>query len=104
MPFAEVRSATFVSLVVAIMVLVFTNRSFSSSVKTVLVEPNPTLWWGLGVAAAALGLMLSLPGLRAFLTFGPLHADDLIVLAGVAAALLSALQILKRAWRSRLRA
>jgi Ca2+-transporting ATPase len=102
MSFAEVRSATFVSLVLTIGVLVLANRSFSASLRAVLGKPNPVLWWGLLIAACVLGLMLSVESLRDFLELGPLHPDDLAVSATVAAVLMAALQVLKRAWRGRL--
>jgi hypothetical protein len=46
--------------------------------------------------------MLSVVRLRDFLTLGPLHSDDLAVLAAVALVLMFALQAVKRAWHSRL--
>jgi len=101
--FAEVRTVTYVSLILAIVVLVLTNRSFSTSMRTVLAKPNPTMWWGLAAAVGVLGLILSIGRLRDFLTLGPLHADDLAVLAGVALVLMFLLQTLKRVWHSRLR-
>ena len=102
MVFAEVRTVTLVSLILAIMVLVLTNRSFSTSMETVLAEPNPTMWWGLAATIGVLALMLSVARLRDFLTLGPLHSDDLAVLAAVALVLMFALQAVKRAWHSRL--
>lgn len=102
MSFAEVRSVTFVSLVLTIGVLVLANRSFSASMSAALGKENPVLWWGLLIAAGVLGLMLSVTGLRDFLELGPLHPDDLAVSAVVAGTLMAALQVLKRTWRGRL--
>jgi Ca2+-transporting ATPase len=96
--FAEVRSATFVSLVLAIGVLVVANRSFSASIGSALGRSNPVLWWGLAIAGCVLGLMLSVPVLRTFLDLGALHPDDIMISATAAATLLVALQLLKRYW------
>jgi Ca2+-transporting ATPase len=98
MSFAEVRSATFVSLVLAIVVLVLANRSFSSSLSAALGGVSPVLGWGLTAVACLLGLTLSIKNLREFLGMGPLHVDDLAASAAVAATLMLALQALKRVW------
>jgi Ca2+-transporting ATPase len=102
MSFPEVRSLTFVSLVLTILVLVLANRSFSSSMTSAFRLRNPALWWGLVVAAGALTLILSVVRLRDFLGLAALHVDDLSACAALAVVLLGALEVLKRAWHGRL--
>ena len=46
MPEAEVRALAFFSLVLAIVSLIFVNRSFSASLVTALRRPNPALAMG----------------------------------------------------------
>jgi P-type Ca2+ transporter type 2C len=98
MPEAEVRALTFFSLVVAIVSLIFVNRSFSASLVTALRRPNPALGAVLLTVIAVLSLSLLWPFAQALFRFGPLHLDDLAVTIGAGAVLLLLLEVVKPLW------
>ncbi len=104
MPFDRVRSVTFLTLVLCIAALVLSNRSFTPSLRALLGQPNPTLWWELAGALGLLGVMLSVERVRDFMGFGPLHSKEIAASAMVAVTLLLGLQLLKRLWSVRLQA
>jgi Ca2+-transporting ATPase len=95
MPDDEVRALAFFSLVLAILSLVFVNRSFSSSLVAAFRRPNAALAWVLVGVTAILTLSLVWAPLAGLLRFGPLHADDLTVTVGAGAAVLLVLEFLK---------
>jgi Ca2+-transporting ATPase len=98
MPELEVRALTFFSLVVAIVSLIFVNRSFSASLMTALRRPNPALAAVLLTVIAVLTLSLLWPLAQRLFRFGPLHVDDLAVTLGAGAVLLVVLEIVKPLW------
>ena len=102
MPETEVRALTFFSLVLAIIGLIFVNRSFSASLMTALRRPNPALGWVLIAVTTMLSLTLLWPFASALFRFGPLHADDLTVTFGAGVLVLTILEVLKPRWRTRL--
>jgi len=102
MPEAEVRALTFFSLVLAIVGLIFVNRSFSASLVTALRRPNPALAWVSVSVTAMLGLTLLWPVASDLFRFGPLHADDLSLTIGAGLVVLAGLELLKPHWRKRL--
>jgi Ca2+-transporting ATPase len=103
MPEAEVRSLAFVTLVVGNIALILAGRSFSTSIVSAFWRPNPVLWIVLGLDAALLSAILSLPTLRVLFRFGPLHPDDLLLCIGVGIATLFVLELVKRPFRRALR-
>jgi Ca2+-transporting ATPase len=82
----ERRALVFVTLVVANLCLIFTNRSSTRTIFGTLRTPNNALWWVVGGAAALLAAVLYVPFLKDMFQFGTLHAVDLVVclVAGVA--------------------
>ena len=102
MPEDEVRALAFFSLVLAIVGLIFVNRSFSASVITALRRPNPALVWVLVTVTTMLGLTLLWPLARDLFRFGPLHVDDLSLTIGAGIIVLVALELVKPHWRARL--
>ena len=102
MPEAQARALTFFSLVLAIVGLIFVNRSFSASLVTALRRPNPALRWVLVAVTAMLGVTLLWPAARGLFRFGPLHADELALACGAGLAVLAALEFVKPRWRARL--
>jgi P-type Ca2+ transporter type 2C len=102
MPEAEVRALTFFSLVLAIVGLIFVNRSFSASLITALRRPNPALVWVLITVTTTLGLTLLWPLASDLFRFGPLHPDDLSVTIGAGIIVLAALDLVKPHWHARL--
>ncbi|QWG19428.1 cation-translocating P-type ATPase [Bradyrhizobium sediminis] len=102
MPEAEVRALTFFSLVLAIVSLIFVNRSFSASLITALRRPNSALAWVLLVVPVMLGVTLLVPSISALFRFAPLQFDDLALTLGAGIVVLVALEALKSVSRGRL--
>jgi Ca2+-transporting ATPase len=98
MPEAEVRALTFFSLVVAIVALIFVNRSFSASLLATFGRPNPALAAVIGAVTAVLGLSLLWPVAQGLFRFGPLHLDDLAVTVGAGAVVLVLMEVVKPLW------
>lgn len=95
MPEPEVRAITFFALVASIIGLIFVNRSFGAALRAAVGSRNRALGYVLAAVAVALGAALLWPVGRQLLQFGPLHADDLVIVTGAAAALVVVLQLLK---------
>ena len=70
MPADSVRTMAFLALVGANITLIFVNRTFASSLREAFGRPNRVLWWGLGIVAMLLMLILVLPGVRLFFGLG----------------------------------
>jgi P-type Ca2+ transporter type 2C len=75
----EARAMAFVTLIVANLGLILTNRSHTRTLVATMKTPNSALWWVLGGATAFLTLVLSVPYLRQLFHFEPLHAIDLAI-------------------------
>jgi Ca2+-transporting ATPase len=103
MPEEEVRALAFFSLVLAIVSLIFVNRSFSASLVTALSRPSPTLALVLLAVTTMLGLTLLWPFASGLFRFGPLHADDLALTLGSGVLVLVFLELLKPLWHEQLR-
>jgi Ca2+-transporting ATPase len=101
MPETEVRALTFFSLVMAIVGLIFVNRSFSSSIITALSRRNPALRWVLLAVTATLSLTLLLPYASKLFRFGPLHWNDLAVTLAAGVVVLVVLEFAKSMLRGR---
>lgn len=95
MPVVEARALVFFSLVMAIIALIFVNRSFGTSLLTAVRRPNRTLALVLVAVVAMLGLTLLVPTVSALFRFGPLHPGDLALSAGAGIGLLVLLEGLK---------
>ena len=96
LPEDEVRALAFVSLILAIVSLIFVNRSFSASLLTAMRRPNRTLLLVLLGVVAMLALVLFWPVASGLFHFGPPHWQDLSVALAAAVALLAALEGVKR--------
>jgi Ca2+-transporting ATPase len=101
MPEDEIRALSFFSLVLAIVSLIFVNRSFSASLVTAFLRPNPALAWVLSAVAGVLALTLLWPFANGLFRFGPLHLGDLALTAGAGLIVLFALEILKPMGRAK---
>ncbi len=95
MPETELRALVFFSLVLAIVSLIFVNRSFGASPWRALARPNAALGVVLVVVAGLLAATLLWPAARELFRFGPLHADDLGLTLLACVAILLALEGLK---------
>jgi Ca2+-transporting ATPase len=76
------RALTFTTLVVAFIVIILANRSWTHTLVGSLRRPNTALWWVLGGAAAVLALVLLVPVARELFHFAPLHRTDLALSIG----------------------
>ena len=83
---SEARALAFVTLVIADLMLILVNRSWTRSAIAMLRRPNSALWWVVGATLGFLALALYVPSLRAMFHFSILHPDDLVFTA-VAAVL-----------------
>jgi len=102
MPEDEVRALAFFSLIMAIVSLIFVNRSFSASLVTAFRRPNPVLALVLLAVTTMLSLTLLWPLARGLFRFGPLHLGDLALALGAGVLVLVFLELLKPMWRARL--
>ncbi|MFA5044205.1 MAG: cation-translocating P-type ATPase [Kiritimatiellia bacterium] len=80
------RTLAFITLVVANLGLILTNRSWSRTIFSMFREPNRALWWVVGGATAAMTLLLNVSFLRELFHFAPLHPPDILlsIAAGIA--------------------
>lgn len=79
LPEAEARAFAFVTLVIANLALIYSNRSRSRSLLASLRTPNPVLWLVTAVTLAILLLSLYVPVLASLLRFAPLPAHELVL-------------------------
>ena len=101
LPESETRALTFVSLVICNLLLIFVNRSFSSSIIVAFRRWNAALWVVLAATAILLALSLCVPSIRALFGFAPMSAADFarVFFAGIAT--LGLLELIKAIPRSR---
>ena len=86
---AEVRTLTFTTIVIANLLLILTNRSWSESMLRTIRTPNKAMGWVFAGTLFALALILYIPVLQDLFRFAPISVDELItcVLAGVVSVL-----------------
>lgn len=104
MPVDEVRALSFFSLVMAIIGLIFVNRSFDASIITALTRHNTALAWVLTGVTSTLALTLLWPLASKLFRFGPLHLNDLAVTVSAGLLVLVILELAKPPLREWLRA
>ncbi len=73
------RAMAFVSLIVANLGLILTNRSWTRTVFSSLATPNRALWFVLGGTCIFLGVVLYTPFFRQMFKFDIIHFDDLMI-------------------------
>ena len=79
---AEARALTFAALVVAFLVVILVNRSWTRSAVSMLRVPNAALHWVLLGASVFLALALLLPFAQRLFHFAPLRTGDLLLSLG----------------------
>jgi Ca2+-transporting ATPase len=84
---AHARTLAFITLIVANLSLILTNRSWQRSLFASMAVPNRALFWVLGSALTFLGLVVYVPGLRNLFHFAPMGVLDILI--ALAAGLLS---------------
>ena len=100
MPEPQVRALTFASLAAGNFGLILVNRSFKSSVVAALMRPNVALWLIFGITVLLLGMTLAIRSARELFRFGPLHLDDLLLVAVCGALTVLLLESIKAVSRS----
>jgi Ca2+-transporting ATPase len=73
------RALTFATLVMAFVVIILVNRSWTRSAFAMLRVPNPALRWVVLGACGLLAAVLVVPFAQRLFHFAPLHAMDLIL-------------------------
>jgi Ca2+-transporting ATPase len=80
----EIRSITFVTLVVSNLGLILVNRSWRLSVvRTFKERSNPTLPWILAGSLAVLTVVLTVPGARRVFRLGTISIPSLLLAVGL---------------------
>ncbi len=81
----EARTLTFATLVIANLMLIMANLSWSRSIVRIIQSENKALWLVLAGALFSLVIVLYVPFLRDMFHFSVLHADDMLIalLAGI---------------------
>jgi Ca2+-transporting ATPase len=78
-PEKEVRTFTFVTLIVSNIAVILSNRSWTTSIFTILVTPNKAVKWVVGGAVVFLLLILNVPFLLNLFQFEKIGYMELLV-------------------------
>ena len=81
-PENEARMFAFATLVIGNLGLIFTNRSWTRSILSMLGIPNVALWWVTAAALGFLGLTITIPFLQKLFSFGPIEPWELALCLG----------------------
>ncbi len=95
------RALTFVTLVVAFVVVILVNRSWLRSAVAMFRVPNPALRWVLLGAVCVLGVAVLVPFARRLFHFAPLHLTDLLLSLGAGSLCVLWFEVVKRVRRLR---
>ena len=81
----EVRTMTFITLIVSNIAIILTNRSFTRNIFEILATPNQAVIWVLSGAIFFLGVILNVPFCLNLLRFERLHFINILIciLAGL---------------------
>jgi Ca2+-transporting ATPase len=71
-PIGETRAMTFTTLIIANVMTILTNRSWTESIFTILRTPNATVKWVAGGALLFIALVLNIPFLQRLFQFSPI--------------------------------
>ncbi len=97
---AEVaRALTFATLVVAFIVIILVNRSWTKSAFAMLRVPNTALKWVVFGACLFLAVVLAVPFAQRLFYFAPLHPADLAISLGAGLVCVLWFELLKLARR-----
>lgn len=97
------RALTFVTLVVAFVVVILVNRSWLRSAVAMFRVPNPAVRWVLLGAVTFLGIAVLVPFARRLFHFAPLHLTDLLLSLGTGLLCVLWFEGVKRVRRTRAR-
>lgn len=90
------RALTFATLVVAILVVILINRSWTRSAISMLRVPNTALRWVLLGASTFLAVALLVPFAQHLFHFAPLHLTDLMLSIGTGIVCVLWFELVKR--------
>jgi Ca2+-transporting ATPase len=76
---AAARALVFSCMVVAFIVTILMNRSWTRTTIGMLREPNAAVWWVIVGASGFLGIVLLIPPVQRLFHFAPLHRADLVL-------------------------
>jgi Ca2+-transporting ATPase len=85
----QLRTMAFVTIVIANLALICTNRSWTESMVASFQRPNRAFWWVIGGALLFLAAVLAVPAFRDLFQFAPVSPEMLLTAA--AAGILSVL-------------
>lgn len=91
----EVRAMTFITLIVANIFTILTNRSWSESIFTILKTPNHTVKWVAGGAVLFIVLILNIPFLQRLFQFSPVSIWEVLAVTGIGIATISWFELYK---------
>jgi Ca2+-transporting ATPase len=78
-----IRSLTFVTIVIANLALICTNRSWTESIIRTLRRPNKAFWWVIGGTLLFLAAAVYLPVLQNIFQFSPVPLPYLLICIGM---------------------
>lgn len=96
LPNEDVRALAFFTLVLSNLALIVANRSYRGRAFDFLTGGNKVLLGIHALTGALLAITVTWPPARSLFGFGPLHGDDLLLVAGAIAALGAVLTLLRR--------
>ncbi len=97
------RALTFATLVVAFVVIILVNRSWTRSAFAMFRVPNAALRWVVLGTCTLLAVVLLVPFAQRLFHFAPLHAKDLVLSLGAGSVCVLWFELLKTRERSRRR-
>jgi len=95
------RALTFVTLVVAFLVVILVNRSWQRSALAMLRVSNPAVPWVVLGAVGLLGVAVLVPFARRLFHFAPLHPPDVLLSLGAGLLCVLWFEVGKRVRRTR---
>jgi Ca2+-transporting ATPase len=95
------RALTFATLVVAFVVIILVNRSWTRSAVAMLRVPNGSLRWVVLGTCSFLAVVLAVPFAQRLFHFAPVHATDLLLSLGVGLICVLWFELVKLAQRNR---
>ena len=97
---AHARTLAFITLIVANLCMILTNRSWQQGLFASLAVPNRALFWVVGSALAFLGLVVYVPGLRSLFHFAPVSLLDILISLSAGLVSVGWLEIVKKLRRA----
>jgi Ca2+-transporting ATPase len=94
----EIKAMTFATLIFANIATILTNRSWESSIFTILRIPNKTVKWVIGGAALFILLALTVPFLQRLFQFTPVSVWEIAITFVVGMSTMIWFEIYKHFW------